>query len=379
MRFGSTRSPRRAGFTLIELLVVIAIIAILIAMLLPAVQAAREAARRSQCRNNLKQLGLAVHNYHDTFRMFPLGASISPQQAKFYASGQMMLLSFIEQGNLTHAGAVGGNGYNYNIPWCAQGSASDKIISAAKASGLWRCPSDTAPPDLLAALANGSGALPCNYDFCHGVNDVTGCVQEAGNTYGVGGAVPIPAKERGAFGVNISCRLRNITDGTQNTMMMGEAANGAYTATPKWTVCNGRFCTTAATVPSPCPFCPCSPLVAGNPMPIGWGVNITTSSSDELDGSCTHYKGIRGGWVMACTMEPLNKNPVTGSYGLYASGDTSSVTCASSWTNNPNYPPTLSGSYRTNWPAVLATGTQPSAASMSNFRSDHPSGSVPVL
>ena len=128
----SSQSSRRAGFTLIELLVVIAIIAILIAMLLPAVQAAREAARRSQCRNNLKQLGLAVHNYHDTFRMFPPGASISPQQAKFYASGQMMLLSFIEQGNLTHAGAVGGNGYNYNMPWCGQGSASDKIISGGQ-------------------------------------------------------------------------------------------------------------------------------------------------------------------------------------------------------------------------------------------------------
>src|ERR1700677_374208 len=67
---------RRAGFTLIELLVVIAIIATLIALLLPAVQAAREAARRSQCRNNLKQFGIAMHNYHDVCRMFPMGSSI---------------------------------------------------------------------------------------------------------------------------------------------------------------------------------------------------------------------------------------------------------------------------------------------------------------
>ncbi len=70
------RRARRAGFTLIELLVVIAIIATLIALLLPAVQAAREAARRSQCRNNLKQFGIAMHNYHDVCRMFPMGASV---------------------------------------------------------------------------------------------------------------------------------------------------------------------------------------------------------------------------------------------------------------------------------------------------------------
>ncbi len=126
MRLGPAKSSQRAGFTLIELLVVIAIIAILIALLLPAVQAAREAARRTQCRNNLKQFGIACHNYHDVFRMFPLGACISPQQQKFYASGQMMLLSFVEQGNLTHAGATGGVGYNYNLPWCCQGSTADR-------------------------------------------------------------------------------------------------------------------------------------------------------------------------------------------------------------------------------------------------------------
>src|SRR3954467_12234709 len=111
---------RRRGFTLIELLVVIAIIAVLIALLLPAVQAAREAARRIQCVNNLKQIGLAIHNYHSAAGSFPMGITMAPSSSLTggatggpdYASwngwsAQALMLPFLEQGPLY-------NGCNFN-------------------------------------------------------------------------------------------------------------------------------------------------------------------------------------------------------------------------------------------------------------------------
>ena len=115
----------RRGFTLIELLVVIAIIAVLIALLLPAVQQAREAARRSQCKNNLKQLGLAMHNYESTHRTFPGGLSTpSASGITGYATTLVEMLPYVEQAQIY-------NQYNFSKIWLNQtyGTGSQAIPS----------------------------------------------------------------------------------------------------------------------------------------------------------------------------------------------------------------------------------------------------------
>src|SRR5262245_57100625 len=106
------RSPRRA-FTLIELLVVIAIIAVLITLLLPAVQAAREAARRIQCTNNLKQVGLALHNYHDVNKSLPMQGTFTVGSTFTGYSAHTRILPFLEQSNLYNA-------VNYDVGYAAQ-------------------------------------------------------------------------------------------------------------------------------------------------------------------------------------------------------------------------------------------------------------------
>jgi len=189
-RTSSTRSRR--AFTLIELLVVIAIIAILIALLLPAVQQAREAARRTQCKNNLKQIGLALHNYLDAHRAFPPSICLGPGGTAGDWSVHARLLPFLDQ-------AVLQNLVDFNLGYDVQGNVTRRRI------GVYLCPSETndrARPD---------GAI-IQYPTSYGFNGGTWQVYDP--VTGRGGD--------GAFFPNSKILPRDFTDGTSNTMGFAE-------------------------------------------------------------------------------------------------------------------------------------------------------------
>jgi prepilin-type N-terminal cleavage/methylation domain-containing protein len=213
---------RSRGFTLIELLVVIAIIAILIALLLPAVQQAREAARRTQCKNNLKQLGLALHNYHDVFNRFAPGAvhSSVPRSGtgntSFGPSFYCMLLPYVEQAALYQSLRLSGNSPGYiNEVAGSAGAANQAIVLAAGPMAFFRCPSSAGPisdptsagRDPFAHYAGISGAIdPVSFTETRVYDDGTlGLIS--------GGGMMI---------ANQGMNLRDCTDGSSNTMQLGE-------------------------------------------------------------------------------------------------------------------------------------------------------------
>ena len=216
------RSPRRA-FTLIELLVVIAIIAILIALLLPAVQQAREAARRTQCKNNMKQMGLALHNYHDTFMMFPYGEMNGMGQSpaagrKMNQNGLVMLLPYIEQANLYSTldfsksfGKYNGGGAPpaSDVPVLANLTAKETKISA------FLCPSDNGLQFIQDdPTYYGCGTSGTSYKSSYGLS------VNATHLNAPWSLSPITA--RTAFGGNSNSTMRDFTDGTSNSVLVVE-------------------------------------------------------------------------------------------------------------------------------------------------------------
>ncbi|QDV52534.1 DUF1559 family PulG-like putative transporter [Gimesia fumaroli] len=197
---GKMLLTRKRGFTLIELLVVIAIIAILIALLLPAVQQAREAARRSQCKNNLKQIGLALHNYHDNFQTFPPGDvrdfysgldSWSTSQITWMAR----ILPFVDQAPL----------YNQINFERAPGTGGSNNSVRREKIPAFRCPSDS-------SRQPRSDYAPTNYLACRGTDWHSG-----------------RDETESMFSVISRMKIRDVEDGTSNTIMVSETfANAPF-------------------------------------------------------------------------------------------------------------------------------------------------------
>jgi len=217
--FGFSPSQKRRAFTLIELLVVIAIIAILVALLLPAVQQAREAARRSSCKNNLKQLGLALHNYHDTHNVFPPGWVIprcpgvndaehrfirfSPGWG-FYLLPQLEQAAIYDLQDFEMAGPCTGTPYEIGI--LDAPTAANRLRETLSA---FSCPSDIKP-------STGADSM--------GTSSYLGI---RGNDSRGGQAISF-AEGNGMFWANSKCRMRDITDGTSNTFAIGEVSWNQY-------------------------------------------------------------------------------------------------------------------------------------------------------
>lgn len=213
---------RKNGFTLIELLVVIAIIAVLIALLLPAVQQAREAARRSQCKNQLKQLGLALHNYHDVHRVFPYRQGGTGPAAdeegtgnnnRNAGSGMIMLLPFIDQSAL--ATKIAQDNYN-RAPW------EPSYAPFLQTIPLLLCPSDSVPTSLDDVTYGVQGKS--NYRFCGGDWFTPGTGESGLPQQQSGGYHASDKNPRGIFGFRTRTSLRDIPDGSSNTIAMSERA-----------------------------------------------------------------------------------------------------------------------------------------------------------
>jgi prepilin-type N-terminal cleavage/methylation domain-containing protein len=257
---------RSRGFTLIELLVVIAIIAVLVALLLPAVQQAREAARRSQCKNNLKQLGLALHNYHDQYSEFPItyfdtSTGLTGPIMGRSTSWMVGILPFVDQQPLFNM-----INFNFGLTTDPRGGIKappaypSNTYAATQKVPPYKCPSDTSL-DFLSGRSDGGGAP------AYGVNSYKGC---AGSNWAWGtwqsGTTGVYAQTRWGqtnqgldrgngmmfrgWSFPYSTKIRDITDGTSTTFAMGEAV-AQYTQWDWWWLHNATTATCSIPLNAP--------------------------------------------------------------------------------------------------------------------------------
>ena len=237
---GATKQNHRTGFTLIELLVVIAIIAVLIALLLPAVQQAREAARRTQCKNSLKQLGLALHNFHDTYNRFPPGCASDKVPFGTHSTGagwgsswKVYILPYVDQAPMYTKWVFDGNNSGYVNP-------TNMPLTNGVIIPVYRCASSSVPDRY--ASSNNAGAIQMMTSY-------TGTAGAFSNT-GPTNKVPFTSVQNSTHGnmsasgllyANSRANMKDCTDGTTNTFIVheesdhlrdaaGTAIPGSYTA-----------------------------------------------------------------------------------------------------------------------------------------------------
>jgi len=309
---------RKRGFTLIELLVVIAIIAVLIALLLPAVQSAREAARRLQCVNNLKQLGLALHNYVGSVGALPMTLAISGKGTTTTWTNSWgphaRVLPYSEQGTLFN-----------NINFALDMMTAQNTTATAVVINWLVCPSEVKPS--ARALTDGRQYGVANYGYVEG-------------DWFVWGGFSNPTRNRCAFGVNQSRTLAEFTDGTSNTLFMseGKAYLTYYRDCPTFSLVND---------PNNVPGPNADPLTIVPEYLGGCALRVDEGRTQWFE-SGVHHNGITTAW-------PPNKKTPGGPNKMYADVD---INCSREKLGLPTFAAVTARSYHAGGVnALLADGS----------------------